>query len=150
MICSRNKKIAAMTTALVGTVALAIHFPPTSRTNASDHIDSPTIAQDRAAILPPRGRSRSERQLKRRPAMSTKISSYQSISVWSFDHNIRYRFEIENTGDATGIIRRHLLRGLGRQTPDRHHYLPDGRSFTARPLRRKNHSASRGDERSGN
>jgi len=46
--CSKNKKI-AMTTALVGTAALALHFLPTSRINASDHIDSPTIAGSRAS-----------------------------------------------------------------------------------------------------
>jgi len=33
--------------------------------------------------------------------MRARVSSYrESISVCIFDHNIRYRFEIENTGDA--------------------------------------------------
>lgn len=137
MICSRNKKIAAMTTALVSAAALAIHFLPTSRTNASDHIDSPTIAQDRGsdiadtwAFLDPNDNSKVVL------VMSTQdfIVSSEHFGQAIFDHNIRYRFEIENTGDAQPdrFVDVTYSRGLGRQTPQTATItLPDGRSFTA-------------------
>lgn len=137
MICSRNKKIAAMTTALVGTVALAIHFLPTSRTNASDHIDSPTVAQDRGsdladtwAFLDPNDKSKVVL------IMSTQdfIVSGEHFGMPIFDHNIRYRFEIENTGDARPdrFVDVTYSRGLGRQMPQTATIkLPNGRSFTA-------------------
>jgi len=136
MLCSRNKKIAAIT-ALVGTAALAIHFIPTSRPNASDHIDSPTIAQDRGsdltdtwAFLDPNDNSQVVL------VMSTQgfIVSGEHFGMPIFDHNIRYRFEIENTGDARPdrFVDVTYSRGLGRQMNQTATIrLPNGRTFTA-------------------
>ena len=44
MFQTRNKKIALIALAL--TVALAVQFTPATRTDASDHIDAPTLAHD--------------------------------------------------------------------------------------------------------
>lgn len=136
MICSTNKKIAAVT-ALVGTAALVLHFVPSSRTNASDHIDSPTIAQDRGsdladtwAFLDPNDNSKVVL------VMSTQdfIVSGEHFGMAIFDHNIRYRFEIENTGDARPdrFIDVTYSRGLGRQMPQTATIrLPNDRTVTA-------------------
>lgn len=135
MICSRNKKIAVIT-AFVGT-ALALHFGPTFRTNASDHIDSPTVAQDRGsdladtwAFLDPNDNSKVVL------VMSTQdfIVSGEHFGMAIFDHNIRYRFEIENTGDARPdrFIDVTYSRGLGRQMPQTATIkLPNDRTVTA-------------------
>src|SRR3954463_12002581 len=73
------------------------------RISASDHIDSPTIAQDRGsdiadmwAFLDPNDNSKVVM------IQSTQgfIISGEHFGEVIFDHNIRYRFEIENTGDA--------------------------------------------------
>ncbi len=70
---------------------------------ASDHIDSPTIAQDRGsdiadmyAFLDPNDNTQVVLM------MSTQgfIVSGEHFGMVIFDSNIRYRFEIENTGDA--------------------------------------------------
>lgn len=136
MVCSRNKKIAVMT-ALAGTAALALHFMPSSRTNASDHIDSPTVAQDRGsdladtwAFLDPNDNSKVVL------VMSTQdfIVSGEHFGMAIFDHNIRYRFEIENTGDARPdrFIDVTYSRGLGRQMPQTATIkLPNDRTVTA-------------------
>ncbi len=49
MLRTRNKKIAL--TALTLTAALAIQFTPAPPAGASDHIDSPSITQDRGSDL---------------------------------------------------------------------------------------------------
>ncbi len=136
MISSRNKKV-AVAAALIGTTALAIYFAPTSRTTASDHIDSPTIAQDRGsdladtwAFVDPNDNSKVVL------LMSTQdfIVSGEHFGMPIFDHNIRYRFEIENTGDARPdrFIDVTYSKGLGRQMPQTATIrLPNGQSFTA-------------------
>lgn len=136
MIFSRNKKI-AVATALIGTTALAIYFAPSSRTTASDHIDSPTIAQDRGsdladtwAFVDPNDKSKVVL------IMSTQdfIVSGEHFGMPIFDHNIRYRFEIENTGDAQPdrFIDVTYSKGLGRQMPQTATIrLPNGQSLTA-------------------
>ncbi|MBA3830443.1 MAG: DUF4331 family protein [Chthoniobacterales bacterium] len=82
-------------------LALALSGP--ARLQASDHIDSPTIAQDRGAdiadlwaFLDPNDNSQVILVL------STQgfIVSGEHFGMVIFDSNIRYRFEIENTGDA--------------------------------------------------
>ena len=88
-------------------LAIAMAFSPipqtTQRTSASDHIDSPIITQDRGsdltdtfAFLDPNDNSKVVL------IMSTQgfIVSGEHFGMVIFDHNIRYRFEIENTGDA--------------------------------------------------
>ena len=83
------------------TLALALAAP--ARLQASDHIDSPTVAQDRGsdiadvwAFLDPNDNSQVVLVL------STQgfIVSGEHFGMVIFDSNIRYRFEIENTGDA--------------------------------------------------
>ncbi len=78
-----------------------------SRTSkASDHIDSPTIAQDRGsdiadmyAFLDPNDNS----QVVLIASTQGFIVSGEHFGMVIFDHNIRYRFEIENTGDARPV-----------------------------------------------
>ncbi|MBW4474447.1 MAG: DUF4331 domain-containing protein [Stenomitos rutilans HA7619-LM2] len=132
MIRLRTTIIAA--SALIGTIALALPFMPT---NASDHIDSPSIAQDRGsdiadnwAFLDPNDNSMVVL------VMSTQdfIVSGEHFGMPIFDHNIRYRFEIENTGDARPdqFVDVTYSRGLGRQMPQTATIrLPNGQSFTA-------------------
>lgn len=132
MIRSRTTIIAA--SALIGTITLALPITPT---NASDHIDSPSIAQDRGsdiadnwAFLDPNDNSMVVLE------MSTQdfIVSGEHFGMPIFDHNIRYRFEIENTGDARpdGFVDVIYSKGLGRQMPQTATIrLPNGKSFTA-------------------
>lgn len=130
-------------TMLIGFGALAIiaaaafHSAPPARVRASDHIDSPTIAQDRGAdiadlwaFLDPNDNSKVVLVL------STQgfVVSSEHFGMAIFDHNIRYRFEIENTGDATpdAFVDVTYSKGLGRLTTQTATItLPDGRSFKA-------------------
>lgn len=132
----RNKAI-AMGAALVGTAALAIHLAPGLRTTASDHVDSPTINQDTAsdlgdtwAFLDPNDNSKVVMVMSTQPF----IISSEAIGQAIFDNNVRYRFEIENTGDAQPdrFIDVTYSQGLGRLEPQTANIrLPNGQSFTA-------------------
>jgi len=132
---TKNKKIALA--ALTLTAALAIQLTPPTRLNASDHIDSPSITQDRGsdltdtyAFLDPNDNSKVVL------IMSTQgfVVSGEHFGMAIFDHNIRYRFEIENTGDAKPDTFIDVLysKGLGRtmnQTATIE--LPGDKKFTA-------------------
>ncbi len=132
---SKNKKIALAALAL--TAALAIQLTPPTRLNASDHIDSPSITQDRGsdltdtyAFLDPNDNSKVVL------IMSTQgfVVSGEHFGMAIFDHNIRYRFEIENTGDAKPdtFVDVSYSKGLGRtmnQTATIE--LPGDKKFTA-------------------
>jgi len=132
---SRNKKMALAALAL--TAALAFQLMPPTLTNASDHIDSPSITQDRGsdltdtyAFLDPNDNSKVVL------IMSTQgfVVSGEHFGMAIFDHNIRYRFEIENTGDAKPDAFVDVLysKGLGRtmnQTATIE--LPGDKKFTA-------------------
>ena len=131
-----SKKIALIAVFL--TIALIITFAPVTRTtNASDHIDSPIITQDRGAdlgdhwsFLDPNDNSKVVLM------MSTQgfIVSGEHFGQAIFDHNIRYRFEIENTGDAKPdeFIDIYYSPGLGRVTTQTATIeLPNGKKFTA-------------------
>lgn len=132
---SRNKKVALAALAL--TVALAIQLVPPTRTNASDHIDSPSITHDRSsdiadlyAFVDPNDNSKVVLLL------STQgfVVSGEHFGMAIFDHNIRYRFEIENTGDAKPDTYIDVLYspGLGRVTTQMATVeMPDGKKFTA-------------------
>jgi hypothetical protein len=132
---SRNKKIALAALAL--TAALAIQLTPPARINASDHIDSPSITHDRSsdiadtyAFVDPNDNSKVVLIL------STQgfVVSGEHFGMAIFDHNIRYRFEIENTGDAKPDTYIDVLYspGLGRVTTQMATVeLPDGKKFTA-------------------
>jgi len=135
MIYKKNRKIAFV--ALVLTLALAIQLTPPPRSLASDHIDSPIITQDRGsdladtfAFLDPNDNSKVVL------IMSTQgfVVSGEHFGMAIFDHNIRYRFEIENTGDAKPdqFIDINYSPGLGRVTPQTATIeLPNGKKFTA-------------------
>lgn len=117
--------------------ALAVQMTPVTRAGASDHIDSPSITQDRGsdltdtwAFLDPNDNSKVVLM------MSTQgfVVSGEHFGMVIFDHNIRYRFEIENTGDAKPdrFVDVSYSRGLGRQTAQTATIrLPNGRTFTA-------------------
>lgn len=134
------KPWAAGSIALGGAAALAlltVQLTPVTPTRASDHIDSPTVAQDRGAdladlwaFLDPNDNTKAVL------IMSTQgfIVSGEHFGMGIFDHNIDYRFEIENTGDAKPdrFIDVIYSPGLGRQTPQTATIiLPNGRRFTA-------------------
>lgn len=87
----------------------------------SDHIDSPTVAQDRGAdiadvyaFLDPNDNS----QVVLIASTQGFIVSGEHFGMAIFDHNIRYRFEIENTGDARPDLFLDVIYspGLGRVT----------------------------------
>lgn len=104
---------------------------------ASDHIDSPAIAQDRGAdiadfwaFLDPNDNS----QLVLILSTQGFIVEGEHFGMAIFDNNIRYRFAIENTGDAQPdlFIDVNYSKGLGRETPQFATItLPGGRTFTA-------------------
>ncbi len=92
-----------------------------ARLSASDHIDSPNIAQDRGsdiadmwAFLDPNDNA----QVVLVTSTQGFIVSGEHFGMVIFDHNIRYRFEIENTGDAAPDLFVDVIydRGLGRLT----------------------------------
>ncbi len=135
MIHKRSKKLAFGALAL--SLLLAFQTIPPTRTNASDHIDSPIITQDRGsdladtfAFLDPNDNSKVVL------IMSTQgfVVSGEHFGMAIFDHNIRYRFEIENTGDAKAdeFIDVNYSPGLGRVTAQTATIeLPNGKKFTA-------------------
>lgn len=97
------KTISRLIRAGVCATGLALVAAPTLQLKASDHIDSPTVAQDRGsdiadfyAFLDPNDNTKAVLLL------STQgfVVSGEHFGQVIFDHNIRYRFEIENTGDA--------------------------------------------------
>ncbi len=116
---------------------LALPLVRATRVSASDHIDSPLITQDRGsdltdtyAFLDPNDNS--DVVL----IMSTQgfVVSGEHFGMAIFDHHIRYRFEIENTGDAKPDVFVDVIysKGLGREkTQTATITLPGGQSFTA-------------------
>jgi hypothetical protein len=108
---------------LVPIVAAALAALPllSSTSKASDHIDSPTTAQDRGsdiadlyAFVDPNDNS----QVVLIASTQGFIVSGEHFGMVIFDHNIRYRFAIENTGDAMAdlFLDVDYSPGLGRLT----------------------------------
>ncbi|MDQ3119240.1 MAG: DUF4331 domain-containing protein [Verrucomicrobiota bacterium] len=106
---------------LVAFACVALSLIGVTRLHASDHIDSPTIAQDRGsdiadvyAFLDPNDNS----QVVLIASTQGFIVSGEHFGMVIFDHNIRYRFEIENTGDARPdlFLDVNYSPGLGRVT----------------------------------
>ena len=124
---------------VLATLAIAIAIAiGAARVQASDHIDGPQLANDHASdindmyfFLDPNDNSQAVMVMTINPFL---ISS-EIIGQAIFDHNIRYRFEIENTGDAqTDIfVDVRFTRGVGRETAPQTATvtLPTGQSFTA-------------------
>ncbi len=136
MISKKYKKLVLF--ALVLTFALAFQLMPPPVTNASDHIDGPQLTNDHASdindmwfFLDPNDNSRVVMIMTINPFL---ISS-EIIGQAIFDHNLRYRFEIENTGNAEPdlFLDVRFNRGLGRETGAQTATitLPNGRTFTA-------------------
>lgn len=125
----------------VGVLALAGFASYKSRVpnqvHASDHLDSPQVAQDRAAdigdnwaFLDPNDNSKVVLMM---TTMNFIVSS-EHFGMVIFDSNLRYRFEIENTGDAIPdtFVDVTYSPGVGRQTGQTATItLPNGYSFTA-------------------
>ncbi len=134
---SRNKKIALAAIAASAAVGLGARFAATPHATASDHIDSPTLADDTGAdindtwaFLDPADNSKVVLLMSTNPF---RLSS-EIIGQAIFSHNIRYRFEIENTGDAKPdkFVDVTYDRGLGRLTPQTATILlPNGKKLTA-------------------
>ena len=83
--------------------AAAFQLSSPAHVRASDHLDSPQVAQDRAAdigdnwaFLDPNDNSKLVLMMS---TMNFIVSS-EHFGMVIFDSNLRYRFEIENTGDA--------------------------------------------------
>ena len=101
MYYSRSKKIALAALAL--TTALALLWAPAPPINASDHGDAPLTDQDQGADI-------ADAYLFLDPNDNTKVIIIGTVhgfiipgearNFGEFDHNVRFRFEIENTGDA--------------------------------------------------
>ncbi|BCM93157.1 hypothetical protein IAD21_05045 [Abditibacteriota bacterium] len=133
-----RKSLILVAAAGIAAIGLSARFAPTPPTaHASDHIDSPTLAHDHAsdigdnwAFLDPNDNSRVVLVMSTNPFL---ISS-EAIGQYIFDHNVRYRFEIENTGDAKPdtFVDVTYSKGVGRLQPQTATIsLPNGRKFTA-------------------
>jgi hypothetical protein len=123
---------------IIALTAFAFQLTMPAPTKASDHIDGPQLANDHASdindmyfFVDPNDNSRVVMVMTINPFL---ISS-EIIGQAIFDHNLRYRFEIENTGDARPdrFIDVRFTRGLGRETAPQTALvtLPDGQSFDA-------------------
>lgn len=121
-------------TIAAATVAAAL----LTSTYASDHIDGPQLAHDHASdindmwmFLDPNDNS----QVVMIMTINPFLISSEIIGQAIFDHNIRYRFEIENTGDARSdlFFDVRFTRGVGRETSPQIATitLPNRRTFTA-------------------
>ncbi len=121
----------------IGLGLVALLMPFATQLRASDHIDSPSTTQDRGsdltdtyAFVDPNDNSQVIL------IMSTQgfVVSGEHFGMAIFDHNLRYRFEIENTGDAKPDVFVDVAysKGLGREkTQTATITLPGGKSFTA-------------------
>ena len=136
----RNRRTAKFgLTLLTGTVALGIsaRYATPPQVTASDHIDSPALADDQGAdindtwaFLDPNDNSQVVLMMSTNPF---KLSA-EIIGQAIFSHNIRYRFEIENTGDAKPdrFVDVTYARGVGRLMPQTATItLPNGQKLTA-------------------
>ncbi|HXH31931.1 MAG TPA: DUF4331 family protein [Bacteriovoracaceae bacterium] len=117
--------------------ALALNFC-TMDSFASDHIDSPTLAHDHAtdlndtwAFLDPNDNTQMVLMMSTNPF----LLSAEIIGQAIWDSNVRYRFEIETTGDAKAdkYVDVRFSKGVGRlQTQDATITLPGGWKFKAK------------------
>jgi len=136
MIRTTSKKVGLVALAL--TMALAAGLTPPMPTGASDHIDGPQLANDHASdindmyfFLDPNDNSKVVMIMTINPF----VISSEIIGQAIFDHNVRYRFEIENTGDAAPDLFYDVRfdRYVGREVEPGQMatvLLPSGRSFT--------------------
>ncbi len=136
MLYAKNKKLSLVAVLILAIFTFQSTIP--APTEASDHIDGPQLANDHASdindmyfFLDPNDNTRVVMIMTINPFL---ISS-EIIGQAIFDHNLRYRFEIENTGNGVPdrFIDVRFTRGVGRETGPQTATitLPDGRSFTA-------------------
>ncbi len=127
MLYAKNKKHSLVAVIMLAIFAFQLTVP--IPTKASDHIDGPQLAHDHASdindmyfFLNPNDNSRVVMIMTINPFL---ISS-EIIGQAIFDHNLRYRFEIENNGDATPDIffDVRFTRGVGRETAQTATILP--------------------------
>jgi len=122
---------------LAACALIATLLPGAPKLRASDHIDSPSITQDRGADLTDNYAFLDPNDNEQVVLiMSTQgfVVSGEHFGMAIFDHNIRYRFEIENTGDAQpdAFVDVVYSKGLGREkTQTATITLPGGKTFTA-------------------
>lgn len=95
----KSKKIAVLTIAL--SLILTLALMPAQRTGAADHGDGPGVGVDRSAdandayfFLDPNDNTRVVMIL----TVNGFIVPAEAVNFGVFDHNLRYRFEIEATG----------------------------------------------------
>ena len=132
---SRKQMIAVVALAL--TVALALAFTPAPRIDAADHGDAPYNSSDQAidgadayAFLDPANNDRVILALTSRGF----IAPGENVNFGQFDPAVRYRFEIETTGDPRPdrFITVTFSRRSGALTPQTATVtLFDGTQFTA-------------------
>jgi len=134
MIYAKNKKHSLVAVIMLAIFTFQLIIPAPIK--ASDHIDGPQLAHDHASdindmyfFLDPNDNSRVVMIMTINPFL---ISS-EIIGQAIFDHNLRYRFEIENTGDAQPdrFIDVRFTRGVGRETAPQTALvtLPEGQRF---------------------
>src|SRR2546423_9138878 len=93
--------------ALVVTVALALLLPPVPQSNAADHGDSPTPNHDQGLdigdvyfFLDPNDNSK--------VIIASDVHGFivpaENANLGFFDNNVRFHYQIENTGDARGDL----------------------------------------------
>ncbi len=133
---TRTKNVVFAALALAVTLATLLSSSLTG-TRAADHFDAPLVANDQGAdiadgyfFLDPNDNTRAI------VAMTVQgfIVPGEAGNAGGFDHNIRYRFEIENTGDARPdrFLDVTFSRRTGTSTPQTATVvLPSGATFTA-------------------
>ncbi len=135
MLHAKNKKHSLVAVIMLAIFTFQLIIPAPIK--ASDHIDGPQLAHDHASdindmyfFLDPNDNSKVVMIMTINPFL---ISS-EIIGQAIFDHNLRYRFEIENTGDARPdqFIDVRFTRGVGRETAPQTALvtLPDGQRFS--------------------
>src|SRR5262245_46867227 len=99
---SKSKKAAVLT--MVFSLIMTLALIPAQRIGAADHGDGPGVGVDRSAdtndayfFLDPNDNSRVVMIL----TVNGFIVPAEAVNFGVFDHNLRYRFEIEADGNAT-------------------------------------------------
>lgn len=102
---SSSRKIVLIALAL--TMAVTLVLAPAPRTDAADHRDGPVITGGESAdiadvffFLNPNNNSKVTLAM----SVHGPIIPAENASAGFFDHTVRFRFAIENTGDATGDL----------------------------------------------
>jgi hypothetical protein len=97
----RNKKLAAL--CLASTLFLTLVLIPAAQIGAADHGDGPGVSIDRSAdlndcymFLDPNDNTK----LVMIATVNGFIVPGEAVNFGVFDHNVRYRFEVEASGDA--------------------------------------------------